>query len=113
MSDVTLQSFEGTCHIVWLPYEIAVVYRAGPTPHWRYEAFYRNAWDCKIIKKALVSDGEFARGRFSFHFPLWFPALIFAVAGVASLRLGRRFTLRSAIIATAVVAGLLGMAVIL
>jgi hypothetical protein len=35
------------------------------------------------------------------------------VAGVAALRLGRRFTLRSAIIATTVVAGLLGMAVAL
>ena len=43
--------------------------------------------------------------------PLLFPALIFALAGVAALRLGRRFTLRSAIIATTVVAGLLGMAV--
>jgi hypothetical protein len=45
------------------------------------------------------------------YFPLWYPALIFALAGVATLRLGRRFTLRSAIIATTVVAGLLGMAV--
>ena len=44
-------------------------------------------------------------------FPLWYPALIFALAGVASLRLGRRFTLRSALIATTVVAGLLGMVV--
>jgi hypothetical protein len=44
-------------------------------------------------------------------FPIWYSALIFALAGVASLRLGRRFTLRSAIIATTVVAGLLGMAV--
>jgi hypothetical protein len=40
-----------------------------------------------------------------YFFPLWYPALIFALAGVAVLRLGRRFTLRSAIIATAVVAG--------
>ncbi|MBA4107933.1 MAG: hypothetical protein C0485_19550 [Pirellula sp.] len=47
------------------------------------------------------------------HFPLWYAALIFALAGVASLRLGRRFTIRSAMIATTVVAGLLGMAVIL
>jgi hypothetical protein len=46
-------------------------------------------------------------------FPLWYPALIFALAGVAALRLGCRFTLRSAIIATTVVAGLLGMAVAL
>jgi hypothetical protein len=46
------------------------------------------------------------------HFPLWYPALIFALAGVGVLRLGR-FTLRSAIIATTVLAGLLGMAVVL
>ena len=54
-------------------------------------------------------------GRFAgiLYFPLWYPALIFAFAGVAALRLGRRFTIRSAIIATTVVAGLLGMAVIL
>ena len=39
--------------------------------------------------------------------------LIFAFAGVAALRLGRRFTIRSAIIATTVVAALLGMAVTL
>jgi hypothetical protein len=44
-------------------------------------------------------------------FPVWYPALIFTLAGVAVLRLGRRFTLRSAIIATTVVAGLLGMVV--
>ncbi|QDT74532.1 hypothetical protein [Lacipirellula limnantheis] len=35
------------------------------------------------------------------------------ISGVAALRLGRRFTTRSALIATAVVAGLLGMAVAL
>jgi len=54
--------------------------------------------------------GSFANGV---YFPLWYPALIFALAGVGALRLGRRFTLRSAIIATTVVAGLLGMAVVL
>ena len=48
---------------------------------------------------------------YSCHFPLWFLSLIFALAGVSALRLGRRFSLRSAIIATAVGAGLLGMAV--
>ncbi|MBL9161898.1 MAG: hypothetical protein JNL18_04055 [Planctomycetaceae bacterium] len=40
-------------------------------------------------------------------------ALIIALAGLAALRLGRRFTLRSSIIATTLVAGLLGLAVIL
>ena len=49
----------------------------------------------------------------SLYFPLWYPALIFALAGVAALKLGRRFTLRLAIIATTVVAGLLGVIVTL
>ena len=55
--------------------------------------------------------GHFGMRRSGVYFPLWYPALIFALAGVAAQRLGRRFTLRSAIIATTVVAGLLGMAV--
>ena len=55
---------------------------------------------------------RFLAYRSGVSFPLWYPALIFALAGVASLRLGR-FTLRSAIIATSVVAVLLGMAVLL
>ena len=58
-------------------------------------------------------DGWFGSRHSHVWFPIWYPALIFALAGVASLRLGRRFTIRSAIIATTVVAGLLGMAVIL
>ncbi len=61
---------------------------------------------------ALFCSGIFgAVDENNLFFPLWYPALIFALAGVASLRLGRRFTLRSAIIATTIVAGLLGMAV--
>jgi hypothetical protein len=48
-----------------------------------------------------------------YYFPLWYPALIFALAGAASLRLDRRFNLRSAIITTTLVAGLLGLAVAL
>ena len=46
-------------------------------------------------------------------FPLWYPTLVFGLAGIGALRLGRRFTLRSAIIATTVVAGLLGMVIAL
>jgi hypothetical protein len=68
-----------------------------------------------------VGDGDFDRlrqkmstrfgllGRLA-YFPLWYAALVFALAGFGPLRLGRRFTGRSAIIATTVVAGLLEMA---
>ena len=59
-------------------------------------------------------DGHrFGHGGGMYGFPIWYAALIFALAGVASLRLGHCFTIRSAIVATTVVAVLLGMAVIL
>ena len=54
--------------------------------------------------------GHFGRYGKAIHFPLWYPALVFALAGIATLSLGHRFTLRSALIATTVVAGLLGVA---
>ena len=64
------------------------------------------------LRGSIHAFGHFGMLGFHFvHFPLWYPALVFALAGVAVLRLGRRFTLRSAIIATTIVAGLLGMAV--
>ncbi len=84
--------------------------------------FYRgngdHEWEFNVVEITPSSTvGEtskrFFTGNLGYYFPLWYPALIFALAGVAALRLGRRFTLRSALIATTVVAGLLGMAVIL
>lgn len=70
----------------------------------------------------MFADGVKANGPFEIfvnelahgvRFPHWYSALIFAIAGIASLRVGRRFTLRSALIATTVVAVMLGMAVVL
>ena len=57
--------------------------------------------------EAGAAEGLFAR------FPLWYAALVFALAGVGFLYLGPRFTIRSALVATTVVAALIGMAVIL
>ena len=57
--------------------------------------------------------GRFFGYKYGVIFPLWYPALVFALAAVGVLRLGRPFTVRSAIIATTVVAGLLGMVVAL
>jgi hypothetical protein len=42
-------------------------------------------------------------------FPHWYPALIFALAGVAALRFRRQFSIRAALITVSVVAALLGM----
>jgi hypothetical protein len=47
------------------------------------------------------------------YFPLWYPALIFALAGVGVLRFRRQFSIRSALIVVTVVAALLGMVVAL
>ena len=49
----------------------------------------------------------------SIYFPLWYPALIFALAGVGVLRFRRQFSIRSIMIATTIVASLIGMAVTL
>lgn len=47
------------------------------------------------------------------YFPLWYPALIFTLAGVGVLRVSRQFLIRSALVVVSVVAALLGMAVVL
>lgn len=47
------------------------------------------------------------------YFPLWYPALVFALTGVGVLRFRRQFTIRAALICGAVVAALLGMFVAL
>jgi hypothetical protein len=47
------------------------------------------------------------------YFPLWYPALIFALSGVGVLRFRRQFSIRTALVATTVVAALVAMAVIL
>jgi hypothetical protein len=58
-------------------------------------------------------QSSFGRTRTGVYFPLWYLALIFALAGVAALRFRRQFTIRSALIAVSVVAALLGMVVAL
>ena len=83
-------------------------YRASGDHEWEF-------YVADVAPGSIVRETSelFRITEIGYHFPLWYPALIFALAGVASLRLGRRFTLRSAIIATTVVAALLGMAVVL
>ena len=54
----------------------------------------------------------YGRAEYICYFTIWHFSLASTLVGIAAL-LGRRFTLRSALIATTVVAGLLGMAVAL
>ena len=83
-------------------------------PPWRFESKPVTPDDIVVLRAEIATYGRFRMfDNEVIYFPLWYPALIFSLAGISTLRLGRRFTLRSAIIATTVVAGLLGMPVIL
>jgi hypothetical protein len=61
----------------------------------------------------IKEHGLFGHTAIGYYFPLWYPALIFALAGVAALRFRRQFSIRSALVCLTVVAALLGMAVTL
>ena len=87
---------------------VQTIYSSGP-PLAGFERSIR-MWPSPL---QLEGAGVFGKIGDTIYFPLWYPALICALAGVGVFRVGRRFTIRSAIIATTVVAGLLGMAVIL
>ncbi|QDT72453.1 hypothetical protein [Lacipirellula limnantheis] len=68
--------------------------------------------------KAWFEDQIIGKGRFGavgggVYFPLWYPALVFALAGVGVIRFRRQFSIRSALIAFAIVAALLAMPLML
>ena len=67
----------------------------------------------KAFYQTVVENrGYFSRYYGSVLFPTWFLAIVLATAAVAVVKI-TRFSLRSAIIATTVVAALLGMVVAL
>jgi hypothetical protein len=66
------------------------------------------------IQSLINQNGQFgAMDERHIYFPLWYPALVFALAGVGGLRFRRQFSIRSALVAVSVVAALLGMVVAL
>jgi hypothetical protein len=58
---------------------------------------------------SIESKGRFGAVDDAIYFPLWYATLVFALAAVAAIRIGRQFTLRSALAGMSVVAALLGM----
>jgi hypothetical protein len=79
--------------------------------------YFSNVGDEKRVERlGFPYDSALKMGQFGIvspfcYFPLWYPTLALGLTGVGIIRLGCGFTLRSAIIAMTVVAGLLGMAV--
>jgi hypothetical protein len=86
---------------------VQTIYRSGP-PLAGFERAIR-MWPSPL---QLEGGGVFGKIGDTIYFPLWYPALVFALAGVGILRFGR-FTIRSALIVTTIVAVLLGMVVVL
>jgi hypothetical protein len=72
----------------------------GPSPESR-----------QLISDLILEEGHFASIGIGVMFPLWYPALIFALAGVGILRFRRQFSICSALTCVSVVALLLGMVV--
>lgn len=101
---LTLFASNGTCALFKLP---RTTIHTGMTTN---EALRAAVIDFSIRKKVI---GQFWRYDNTVYFPLWYPALVFALAAVGVLRLYKPFTIRSALIATKVVAALLGMVVAL
>ena len=89
---------------------LAAIVEAAPAAfnEWHHFSFKT----LEPISDPLAPDRQFYWTGRIVEFPLWYPAIVFVLAGVAALRVGR-FTIRSALIATTMVAALLGMVVAL
>jgi hypothetical protein len=86
-------------------------------PHnWRLTSLMTSPaawWEDFYGEGRLFGWGSFLDYYPSIYFPLWYPALIFTLAGIAALRFRRQFSIRSALVVVSVVAALLGAAVVL
>ena len=97
---VFLRSRLGTGSIGTVQLQIRV-----PSLEWKHSAGAIEDKDRQYRGKRFLAY------RSGVRFPLWYPALIFALAGVGVLRFRRQFSIRSALVAVSVVAALLGVAV--
>lgn len=79
----------------------------------RYEATPQEQRTAENAARIVKQLGCFTASDGYVYFPLWYPALILALAGVAALRFRRQFSIRWALITVSVVAALLGIVVAL
>jgi hypothetical protein len=86
---------------------------SSPPRGWQHRVAQLSGTRLSVAENLVRDQGIFGRTGQSIYFPLWYPALVFALAGVAALRVRRHFSIRSALIAVSVVAALLGMVVAL
>lgn len=85
---------------------------------WVHYVQQTSEWDRELLEQfarengrfGMVEGGETGKGV---RFPLWYPALALALAGVGVLRSRWKFSIRSAMIVVSAVAALMGIAVAL
>lgn len=87
-------------------------------PYWRVQVAETPAEGIAHFERNLQGSGtlyaeELYDGRSHYGCPLWYASLIFALAGGGVICFRRQFSIRSAMIATTVVAALVGVAVML
>ncbi|WP_428303644.1 hypothetical protein [Lacipirellula sp.] len=100
-----LEAFDGRC---------IVTYARSKLPYHHWERLPEGSDDrLQSLKRYMDKRKMFGPVGSGFYFPLWYPALVFALAAVAAIRIVRQFTLRSALVGMSVVAALLGMVVAL
>ena len=101
-------TFYGSCDVT---VEGGDFHFAGRQRRWQFSTTHKDRMG-RLSDIDMVNRGGFGRGHACFYFPLWYPALIFALASVGILRVNR-FTIRSALVGMTIVAALLGMIVVL
>lgn len=105
----TIQSFKGSLTV------LTMLALPASNPYARWRASFWSGLDDRgpLMPLMLAPETQFGKRLKGFYFPHWYAALVCALAAAATLRFGCRFTLRSALIATTIVAALLAMAVTL
>ena len=109
---MTIDSMVGTIGVDVWPEDVTSQYRTKESSHWRHDES-PNETALRRLHQRRYGGEHFGLDGDAIHFPLWYSALIFALAGVGLLYLGPQFSIRSALIVTTIVAALIGMAVIL
>lgn len=108
---MTVDSMVGTIGVEVWPENVTSQYRSRLSTHWRHDESPNEAAMRRLHQNRYGGE-HFGVNGTAIHFPLWYSAFAFALASVAAMRVGS-FTIRSALIATTIVAALLGMVVTL
>jgi hypothetical protein len=108
---LNLQAFSGTATVFLVSEGVSsrLGFGVSSSQKWRHTAMAIQLRD-EYPQSGVSIDDAFQRMPRGVYFPLWYPALVFAIA---TLRFRRQFSIRSALVGLTVVAALLGTVVTL